>query len=94
MSMSSVLQMPRVSACSVTSCSYNHDGCHAYAITVAEPASCATFVEMPMKGGVDPLGLVGACQQASCKHNVDLECRAAAIEVGAATADCQTFEPR
>ena len=52
--MASVLEMPKVADCTVTSCSYNHDGCHAYAITVAEEASCATFVEMPLKGGVDP----------------------------------------
>ena len=92
--MTAVLQMPQVRACSVTSCSYNHDGCHAYAITVADEATCATFVEMPLKGGVEPLGMVGACQQADCAHNTGLECHAPAIEVGAATADCQTFLPR
>jgi hypothetical protein len=92
--MANVLEMPKVADCTVTSCSYNHDGCHAYAITVADEATCATFVEMPMKGGVDPIGLVGACQQSICIHNRDLECHATAIEVGAATAECQTFSPR
>lgn len=92
--MTAVLRMPKVSTCSVTSCSYNHDGCHAYAITVADEATCATFVEMPVKGGVDPLGMVGACQQADCTHNTALECHAPAIQVGSATADCQTFMPR
>ncbi len=92
--MATVLEMPKVADCTVTSCSYNHDGCHAYAITMAEEATCATFIEIPTKGGVDPLALVGACQQADCRHNAALECRAPAIQVGAATADCQTFEPR
>ena len=92
--MSSVLEMPKVAGCSVTSCSYNHDGCHAFAINVAEAATCASFVEMPIKGGVDPTGLVGACQQASCVYNDGLECHAQAIQVGGAAADCQTFEPR
>jgi hypothetical protein len=92
--MATVLQMPQVSNCTVTSCSYNHDGCHAYAITVAEEATCATFVEMPLKGGVEPLGQVGACQQATCIHNEGLECHAPAIQVGTATADCQTFQER
>jgi hypothetical protein len=92
--MTKMLEMPRVTDCAVTACAYNHDGCHAYAITVAEEANCATFIEMPEKGGVDPLGLVGACQQATCMHNLDLECRAPAIQVGAGSANCQTFEPR
>jgi hypothetical protein len=92
--MVTVLQMPKVAACSVSTCAYNHDGCHAYAITVAEQATCATFVEMPVKGGVEPLGQVGACQETSCIHNEGLECRAPAIQVGALTADCQTYEER
>jgi hypothetical protein len=92
--MASVLEMPKVADCTVTSCSYNHDGCHAYAITVAEEATCATFVEMPLKGGVDPTGLVGACQQSGCVHNVGLECHAPAIQVGSVAAECQTFSPR
>jgi hypothetical protein len=92
--MASVLEMPKVAGCTVTSCSYNHDGCHAFAITMAEEATCATYVEMPLKGGVEPIGLVGACQQSACTHNVDLECHAPAIQVGSAAADCQTFEPR
>jgi hypothetical protein len=92
--MAKMLEMPRVSECSVTACSYNHDGCHAFAITVAEEATCATFVEIPTKGGVDSSGFVGACQEATCRHNVDLECQAPAIQVGAGSADCQTFEPR
>ncbi len=92
--MSVAVEMPKVSQCSIVSCAYNHNGCHAYAITVAEGATCATFVESTVQGGVDALGFVGACQQGNCKHNMNLECRAPAIEVGAAKADCQTFEPK
>jgi len=92
--MATVLEMPKVTDCAVTSCSYNHDGCHAYAITVVEEATCATFVETSMKGGVEPLGLVGACQEATCVHNVGLECHASAIQVGSGAADCLTFEAR
>jgi hypothetical protein len=92
--MATVLKMPTVASCTVTGCAYNQDGCHAAAITMAEAATCATFVDMPVKGGVDRLGVVGACQQANCRHNVALECHAPSIEVGAATAECETFEAR
>lgn len=93
--MASVEGMPKVAECTVTSCSYNHDGCHAFAITIgAGSATCATLLELPRKGGVDPVAMVGACQQVNCVHNIDLECHAPSIQVGAATADCQTFEPR
>ena len=92
--MATVLEMPKVAGCTVTACAYNSNGCHAYAITVAEAATCATFIEMPTKGGVDDSGRVGACQQANCTHNVQLECRAPSIQVGDLMAECQTFEPR
>jgi len=92
--MATVLEMPKVAGCTVTACAYNSNGCHAYAITVAEAATCATFIEMPTKGGIDDSGRVGACQQVNCMHNVQLECRAPSIQVGDAMAECQTFEPR
>lgn len=93
--MTNILEMPRVAECTVVSCAYNHEGCHAFAITIgADTAMCATFVELPAKGGVGSLAMVGACQQATCRHNTGLECQASTIQVGATTAECQTFEPR
>jgi len=44
--MSAMLEMPPVSECTIAGCSYNHDGCHAGAITIAGStgdASCATL---------------------------------------------------
>ncbi|WP_353960195.1 DUF1540 domain-containing protein, partial [Klebsiella pneumoniae] len=41
------MEMPHVSECTVTNCSYHHDGCHAYAINVAGnngSADCETFI--------------------------------------------------
>ncbi len=95
--MTELMEMPKVTACAVNACAYNHDGCHAFAITIeSDNATCATFVDMPTKGGVGPIGQVGACQQVSCRHNADLECRAPAIQVASNghIADCQTFSPR
>jgi hypothetical protein len=93
-----LLEMPQVIECTVTQCGYNHNGCHAAAITIGrESAQCATFIETPTKGGVgDMLGRVGACQRADCRHNLDLECRAPSIRVAAGqdVADCQTYDPR
>ncbi len=28
------MQLPRVQTCDATQCGYNHDGCHAFAITI------------------------------------------------------------
>ena len=96
----SVTEMPPVSECSVEGCSYNHDGCHAFAITITGhdgSAECGTFIPLSTKGGLDRvLAQVGACQRTDCQHNQDLECRAPAIRVGAGQdlADCLTFTPR
>lgn len=89
-------RMPQVQECSVTRCAYNHDGCRAFAITVgsSDQARCHTFVEMPVRGGVDALlAQVGACQRADCRHNAELECHAPGIKVGHDTADCLTYQP-
>lgn len=93
--------LPAVTECSVTGCSYNdHSNCHAAAITITGApgdAECATFIPLGTKGGLDKvLSHVGACQRAECVHNVDLECSAASVRVGpgADSADCLTYDPR
>jgi len=90
-------QMPKVTACDATECSYNQQGnCHAMAITIGGAADhqCDTFCTMSMKGGLaDITGSVGACKAASCVHNNNLECSAPSIKVGhdANMIDCLTF---
>lgn len=94
--------MPAVSECTVFGCSYNHEGCHAFAITVGgtdESADCGTFFPLGAKGGLDRVvAQVGACTRSSCVHNESLECTASAIRVGAGAgghdANCLTFTPR
>lgn len=99
--MSALLEMPHVTECSVTGCSYNHDGCHAFAITIATHegggAECATFIPLTAKGGLDMVvAQVGACQRTDCTHNESLECHAPSVRVGpgADPADCLTYTPR
>jgi hypothetical protein len=74
-------EMPAVSECTVTGCSYNHDGCHAFAITVSGEnghAECATFIPLARNGGLPrAVAQVGACSRADCVHNRELECTAA-----------------
>lgn len=94
--------MPHVSECTVNSCSYNHDGCHAFAINVTGQngsADCTTFIPLATKGGLDTVtSMVGACQRTDCAHNTALECTAGAIRVGPGsaghTAHCMTYAPR
>ncbi|WP_040834339.1 DUF1540 domain-containing protein [Nocardia brevicatena] len=96
------MEMPHVSECTVNDCSYNHGGCHAYAISVAGhggSADCATFIPMSVKGGLDTVtSMVGACQRADCVHNQALECTAGEIHVGPGSgnhaARCMTYTPR
>ncbi len=50
------MNMPRISRCDVTECSYNKDGqCHTMAITVGDASCpmCDTFVQAGVPGG-DP----------------------------------------
>ena len=66
--------LPAVSECSVSGCSYNdHSHCHAAAVTIAGSvgdAECATFIPLSSKGGLDKvLTHVGACQRGECIHN-------------------------
>jgi hypothetical protein len=97
---STVMDLPLVSECTVHRCSYNHDGCHAGAITVGgegSQASCETFVPLDVKGGLAAvLAHVGACTRVDCVHNVALECAADAVRVGsiADPADCLTYTAR
>lgn len=96
--MATVIGLPIVSSCSVSSCGFNHDGCHAHAISVvaSDHAHCGTFVNTAEKGGHAESALVGACTRADCTHNANLSCTAEAIQVGAAfdAAACLTFETR
>ena len=98
--MSAMLEMPPVSECTIAGCSYNHDGCHAGAITIAGStgdASCATFIPLDVKGGLSRVvAAVGACQRAECSHNDHLECNAESVRIGAGGmhhADCLTYSP-
>ncbi|MBF5083306.1 DUF1540 domain-containing protein [Quadrisphaera sp. INWT6] len=97
------LEMPAVSECTVAGCSYNHDGCHAFAITVSGgdgSADCGTFIPLGTKGGLDKVvAQVGACSRTECSFNADLECSASSIRVGAGasgadTAACLTYTAR
>ncbi|MFI5936501.1 DUF1540 domain-containing protein [Actinoplanes sp. NPDC051494] len=93
--MTQMMEMPRVSACTVSGCGYNHDGCTAFAITIGRANSeCDTFIDTADKGGMgQAVAQVGACKRSECVHNTNLECHASAITVGAAAdgADCLTF---
>ncbi|SCG58686.1 DUF1540 domain-containing protein [Micromonospora inositola] len=98
--MTAAMEMPRVQECAVASCAYNHtNDCHAFAITIgsSDHAHCHTFVELPVRGGIDQLvAQVGACSRSDCRHNSDLECHAPAITVGPDNdmADCMTYQSR
>lgn len=94
------MQLPTISDCTVTACSYNNDGCRAGAVTIeafGSEAACGTFIPLNMKGGLPTMmASVGACQRADCTHNELLTCGAPAIKIGAgaSTADCLTFATR
>lgn len=89
-----MLEMPHVTDCTATSCAYNHDGCHAFAVNIDADHSCGTFLSLNEKGGLDVVAQVGACQRQDCVHNTDLECHASSISVGATTADadCLSYQ--
>ncbi|MER6590500.1 DUF1540 domain-containing protein [Micromonospora purpureochromogenes] len=97
--MTTSIEMPRVQECTVVSCAYNRtNDCHAFAITVgsSDHAHCHTFVEMPVRGGIEQLiAQVGACSRSDCRHNSELECHAPAITVAPDQdmADCVTYQP-
>jgi hypothetical protein len=94
--MTTFSELPTVTECSATSCSYNHDGCHAAAITIsADHADCATFLPLGIDGGLPKVvASVGACQRTDCRFNVAAVCTAPAVRIdgGHGAAHCQTFE--
>ena len=94
--MTSLLEMPSVSDCTATTCAYNHDGCHAFAVSINADAACATFLSLNEKGGLDVVAQVGACQRQNCVHNQGLECTAASVHIGSSAdhADCLSYQPR
>ncbi|MHA7278031.1 DUF1540 domain-containing protein [Arthrobacter sp. HLT1-21] len=91
-------EVATVSDCSVNSCSFNHDGCNAYAITVGgsqDHASCATFIDTSATGGLPVvLAHVGACQRIECVFNDHLMCGKADVKIGigADAADCLSYQ--
>jgi hypothetical protein len=100
-----MLEMPRVTECTVLGCSYNdHTSCHAAAVTIGGretgEAECATFIPLDVKGGLPKvMTFVGACQRNDCVHNDALECHAASVRVGPGAAsvehaDCLTYAGR
>ncbi|MFE5774387.1 DUF1540 domain-containing protein [Brachybacterium sp. NPDC056505] len=90
------IEMPKVTECSVSGCSYNHDGCTAFAVTVDADHDCATFIPLDTKGGLSKvISQVGACQQTDCVFNKDLECSAGSVRMGpgaGAAAECLSFQ--
>ncbi|GAA4288365.1 DUF1540 domain-containing protein [Georgenia daeguensis] len=100
--MSTVMDLPPVTTCSVAGCSYNdeHEHCHAAAITISgagSDAQCATFIPLSHHGGLEKVvAHVGACSREDCVHNQSLECSAPAVRVGPGrdSADCLTYSPR
>lgn len=92
--MTTVSDLPHVVDCTVSDCTYNHDGCHAGAITVESGASCATFFDTGGRGGLDKVvATVGACQRTTCVHNQNAVCHADGVRIGpgSGTANCLTF---
>lgn len=91
----STKQMPQVAECAVSGCSYNQDGCTAFAITIDKKADCATFIPLDTKGGLSMVvSQVGACQRSDCKFNSNLECTAASVRMGRGEhgAECLSYE--
>lgn len=96
-----LMELPQVQDCSASACGYNHDGCHAPAVTIGghghgDHAHCTTFVDTSTKGGLDIVtGQVGACSRTDCQHNDSLVCHAPAIRVGPGSgsdvSDCLTY---
>ncbi|ROP45659.1 DUF1540 domain-containing protein [Pseudokineococcus lusitanus] len=94
----SLIEMPQVTECAVDGCAFNHDGCHAPAITVRSQqgtAGCGTFFDISTKGGLDRVvGQVGACERTDCSFNKDLTCTAGSVRVGPGhdvQANCLTY---
>ncbi len=91
-----VTDQPRVAECTVAGCAYNHDGCHAVAVTIgSHDSDCSTFFPTSQSGGLDKvIATVGACQRTECVHNEHAVCTANSVRVGpgAGTANCLTYQ--
>lgn len=85
-----------ISSCATKSCSFNQDGCTAYAITVGgtgPTANCTTFAVLDARAGaVSDSGRVGACKRLECTHNTNLLCTAEQVSIGGDTADCLSYQ--
>ena len=94
------MEMPRVSHCEVSECSYNMDNrCHAMAITIGDSMHphCDTMCVSDCKcSQKQNIAGVGACKTSTCVHNQSLECGAPEINVGFCDqdVDCLTFKSR
>lgn len=89
----SIAELPTVSSCSASSCGYNHDGCHAPAITIGGSNACATFLPLGIDGGLPKVvSHVGACQRTDCALNEAAVCTADHVRIsGEGTAHCETY---
>ena len=84
--------MPLVEQCAETSCAFNQNGCNALAMTMGQHG-CVTFLELTTRPSLTAVQAgVGACQRLDCTFNKGLECSANVITVGAADANCLTFQ--
>ncbi len=94
------IDMPVVSGCSASECTYNVEGgCHARAITVGDAThpGCDTFMDgAPHARDTSRTAGVGACKVSGCRHNDDYECTADAIDVGSSGGSicCLTYAAR
>ncbi len=95
-----MLEMPLVSQCSASDCSYNiSSNCHARAITIGDSThpGCDTFMDgAHHTKHADLTAGIGACKMGNCKFNDDLECMADTIRVGmrGSKANCMTYASR
>ena len=95
-----VVEMPLVSRCDVSRCSYNvNNNCHAKAITVGDSTNpaCDTFIDASKHTKeTKRLAGVGACKVSGCEYNEDFECVAENIAVTSSKQDtkCRTFAAR
>lgn len=95
-----IAEMPIVSQCDITKCSFNMDrSCHAKAITIGDGSNpgCDTyFINSIHTRDKKRAAGVGACKVSDCKFNNVFECFADHIEVGILENEinCLTFEVR
>lgn len=93
------IEMPVVSECSATECSYNlNKACQARAITIGDRThpGCDTFMQGAQRARVGGRAGIGACKTTSCKFNDGLECMTDTIRVGLVQneVNCMTFMAR